>query len=245
MRGQLGVGFTGLVLISAACGGRVLDDGSYSSDTASTGTGGGSNGGRSSKGGSSSRGGAASAGGGKAVGGTVGQGGKATGGGFGKAGSSSSGGACACPIVECAPGYELARDDDGCCFHCESKCKNTMCPGIACGSGSHLEHLAGECCPTCVLDSCAAQRDAYITFREQVLQKFSSSLSCQTDSDCTYYWEKNSCAVGCALPLLNSVVVDVESILQSYSQQNCSSNCMSPVPPCDISTPTCFKGWCE
>lgn len=226
----------------------MVDDGSYSGGDAgrsttmggtSTGTGGGSNGGASSKGGR------AGTGGGKAAGGAVGVGGKATGGSFGSSGTTSSGGGCACPVIQCVPGYNLVPDADGCCFHCESQCERVMCPGIACGSGSHLEAVPGQCCPTCVPDSCAAQRANYTQFRDRVIEKY-STLGCMSDSDCAYIYEKNNCVVGCAISIPFGVSNEVDNMLRTYAQENCSPNCMLPSPPCEPAPqPSCFKGWCE
>ena len=225
----------------------MLDDGSYSGGEAgsrsiggtATGTGGASNGGK------VGRGGAPSSAGSQAVGGGVSVGGIATAGTFGVAGTTSSGGGCVCPIIQCAPGFNLVPDPNGCCFHCESQCERVMCPGIACGPGSHLEALDGQCCPTCVQDSCVAQRAAYTQFRDQVMEKY-SSLGCKADSDCSYIYEKNNCALGCAMPVPARVTREVDELLRTYAQQNCDPNCMLPSPPCvPASEPSCWKYWCE
>lgn len=247
-----------LVAISGACGGRLVrenDDGMG----ADTGTGGSSSAGVTNRGATSSTGarpgtaGAVSAGGTVSIGGKAsGFGGKAsgmgaspTGGTFGVAGTTSAGGGCACPIIDCGPGYRLVPNPNGCCYHCESVCDQVGCPGIACGSGSHLEQLPGQCCPTCVQDSCVAQRANYQVFRQQLLDKY-SSLGCMTDGDCTIYYEKNQCGVGCGISLPAAAINSLDNNLQSYAQQNCSPNCMIPIPPCEPQLPpSCFKGWCE
>jgi hypothetical protein len=241
-----------LVAISGACGGRLAresDDG-FGADT---GTGGSSSSiAGTNRGATSSTGARPSTGGGAAFGGkSTGIGGKATGvgaspagGTFGASGSTAAGGGCACPDIACAPGYKMVPNVNGCCFHCESLCDQVPCAGIACGSGSHLEQLPGQCCPTCVQDSCVTQRTNYQVFRQQLIDKY-STLSCMTNGDCTIYYEKNQCAVGCGIPLPAAAINLLDSNLQSYAQQNCSPNCMTPIPPCEPTpAPTCFKGWC-
>ena len=242
-----------LVAISGACGGRLVkggegDDG-MGADTGS--------GGSISSGATTGRGGTSSTG----TGGTVSVGGKSTGiggkstgmgasptgGTFGVAGTTSAGGGCACPIIDCAPGYKSVPNPNGCCYHCESLslCDQVACPGIACGSGSHLEQLPGQCCPTCVPDSCVAQRKNYEVFRQQLIDKY-STLGCMVNSDCTIYYEKNQCAVGCGIPMPSAAINNLDSNLQSFAQTTCSPNCMNPIPPCEAPTPpVCFKGWCE
>jgi len=242
-----------LVAVSGACGGRLVreSDEGLGPDTGT--------GGSSSLGASTSRGATSSTGARPAAGGTVSIGGKATGiggkatgigaspagGTFGVAGSTSAGGGCACPIIDCAPGYQLVLNANGCCYHCESRCAQVACPEIACGSGSHLEQLPGQCCPTCVQDSCASQRASYQDYRQQLIDKY-SSLQCMTDGDCTVYYEKNQCGVGCGIALPSVAINDLDGNLQNYARQYCSPNCMTPIPPCGPpQAPTCWKGWCE
>lgn len=243
-----------LVAISGACGGRLVKGGEDDGFGADTGTGGGS-----SSGATTSRGATSSTGARTGTGGTVSAGGKSTGiggkstgvggspagGTFGVAGTPGSGGACACPIIDCAPGYKLVPNANGCCYHCESLCQEVACPGIACGSGSHLEQLPGQCCPACVQDSCEAQRKNYQSFRQQLIDKY-SSLGCMTNSDCTIYYEKTQCGVGCGIVMPSAAINNLDSNLQSYAQTSCSPGCMNPIPPCDApAPPVCFKGWCE
>ena len=242
-----------LVAISGACGGRLVREGDDGIG-ADTGTGGSSSlGASTNRGATSSTGARPSTGGTVSIGGkSTGIGGKATGmgaspagGTFASAGTTSAGGGCACPIIDCAPGYRLVPNVNGCCYHCESVCNQMACPDIACGPGSHWEQLAGQCCPTCVQDSCVAQRANYQVFRQQLIDKY-SSLGCMTDSDCTLYYEKNQCGYGCGVAMPVTAIKNLDSSLQSYAQQNCSPNCMNAVPPCEPQEPpTCWKGWCE
>jgi hypothetical protein len=238
-----------LVAISGACGGRLVREGDDGFDT---GTGGSSSSGATNRGATSSTAAQPSTGGAVSLGGkSPGIGGKSTGvaaspsgGTFAVAGTTSAGGGCACPIIDCAPGYKLVPNLNGCCYHCESACDQIGCPAIACAPGSHLEQQAGQCCPTCVQDSCAAQRANYDFFRQQLIDKY-SSLGCMTNGDCTVYYEKNQCAVGCGIPVPGAALDYLERNLQTYAQQNCSPNCMAPIPPCEPTVPpTCFKGWC-
>ncbi|HEX2875441.1 MAG TPA: hypothetical protein VHP33_29520 [Polyangiaceae bacterium] len=251
MRARSWLLLTGLVLISAACGGRLVersdDDGNGASNaggTSSTGTGAGPSGN-----------GAAPSSGGKAtgIGGmATGTGGKATGVGgktTGLGGSTTgSGGASLCPDIPCkniacGPNQARVPTPDGCCYSCENVCP--PCPGIACGSGSHLEMIPGACCPTCVQDSCEDQRKAYLQFRQQLYEKY-SSLGCMANADCTLFWEKNWCNVGCGVPMPVAAIRNLDSNLQSYAQQSCSPSCGVPTLPCEPTVqPICFEGRCE
>lgn len=249
MRARSWLLLTGLVLISAACGGRLIergdDDGDGASNaggTASTGTGA-----------HSSGNGAATSSGGKAAGGmATGTGGKATGVGgktSGVAGTTSVGGGGSicpdipCKTIACGPNQARVLTPDGCCFTCQTICP--PCPGIACGSGSHLEMGPGACCPTCVQDTCEAQLKGYVEFRGQLIEKY-SSLGCMVNADCTTYYEKNNCSIGCGVPMPIAAINYLESNLQSYAQQNCSANCMFGAPGCAPSaSPVCFQGRCQ
>jgi hypothetical protein len=235
-----------LVAISGACGGRLVREGDddFGPDSGT--------GGSSSSTAGTSRG-ATSSTGGVGIGGkAMGMGGKATGigagpagGSFGVSGSTGVGGGCACPDIKCGPGFRLVPNINACCYHCESLCDQVGCPGIACGAGSHLEQLPGQCCPTCVQDSCVTQRANYQLFRQQLIDKY-SSLGCMTHGDCTVYYEKNQCGVGCGIALPAAAINHLDSNLHSYALQNCSPNCMNPIPPCEpAGPPTCFKSWCE
>jgi hypothetical protein len=249
MRARLALCLALSVLISGACGGRLIENGNdYGGATGSGGSP--SDGATSSTGATSHRGGRAG------VGGTVATGGKATGGTFSSSGTSSggaipiagtfsTGGGCACEPIACRPGYIIVPNPNGCCVHCESACSNVACPGVACASGSHLEMLAGQCCPICIQDSCETQRASYQAFRQQLVDKY-STLGCMTNSDCTVYYEKNQCAVGCGIAMPSAALGNLDSNLQSYAQNSCNPNCMNPIPPCDANpTPVCFHGLCE
>jgi hypothetical protein len=244
MRARSWLLLTGLVLISAACGGRLIervdDDGDGASSaggTASTGTGA-----------RPSGNGAATSSGGKATG----TGGKATGVGgktSGVAGTSSVGGGgpvcpdIPCPNIACGPNQARVPTSDGCCYYCQNVCP--PCPGIACGSGSHLEMIAGACCPICVQDSCDAQLKGYRQFSQQLYEKY-SSLGCMVNADCTVYYEKNNCNVGCGVAMPVAAIGYLESNLQSYAQQSCSPNCMFGTPGCAPSaSPICVEGRCR
>jgi hypothetical protein len=251
MRGRSWLLLTGLVLISAACGGRLVDrsdddgDGATNAGgTASTGTGAGPSGN-----------GAATSSGGKAIGTggmTTGTGGKATGIGgktSGVAGAPSvGGGGSVCPDIPCkniacGPNQARVPTPDGCCYSCQNVCP--PCPAIACGSGSHLEVVPGACCPTCVADSCEAQRQGYLQFSRQLYEKY-SSLGCMVNADCTVYYEKNSCNLGCGVSVPVAALSNLDSNLQSYAQQSCSPNCMSGTPLCEPNAlPVCVLGRCQ
>lgn len=249
MRARSWLLLTGLVLISAACGGRLVersDDGGDGATNAggSTGTGAGPSGS-----------GAAPSSGGKGIGiagmatGTGGQitgvGGKTTGLGGSTTGS---GGAslCAdipCKNIACGPNQARVPTPDGCCYYCENVCP--PCPAIGCGSGSHLEIVPGACCPTCVQDSCEEQRKGYLEFSQQLYEKY-SSLGCMVNADCTTYYEKNNCNLGCGVAVPVAALGNLDSNLQSYAQQSCSPNCMLGTPGCPPSAvPVCFQGRCR
>ena len=254
MRAHPRLYLTAIVLISAACGGRFTQtgddggEGATGSGGGNTGTGAGTSTGArpTGTGGKSvSTGGTATGIGGKATG----TGGKATGTG-GKATGTGGKATCLdlpCPDIDCAPGYVPVPDPSGCCkLGCRSLCEGTACPGIACGSGSHLEVLPDQCCPTCVPDNCEEQRANYNNYRQQLIDKYSAS-GCMRDNDCAVFYEKNDCAVGCGISVPRITVDSLVSNLESYAKLNCNPNCMQPVPPCEPpSPPTCFKAyWCE
>lgn len=219
MRARLAVCLLFSVLIAGACGGRLVqsgtDDEGGSSSGASPGTAG-----SFSEAASPSTGATTGRGGRSGAGGTVALGGR-----FGTAGTSAGG---AIPIAG------TVSAGGGC-----------ACPGIACGSGSHLEVLPGQCCPTCVQDSCEAQLKGYQALRQQLLEKY-STLGCMTHSDCTVYYEKNDCAVSCGVPMPIAAIGNLDSNLQSYAQSSCSPSCMRPVPPCvPPAMPFCIRGLCQ
>jgi hypothetical protein len=246
MRARLAASQLFFVLIAGACGGRLVqsDDGGSPGTGASPGSGGSLGEGASPGTGASS--GRSSVGGTVASGGRISVAGTASGGSFfSTAGTPSAGGGCACDPIACAPGYAIVPNGDGCCFHCESVCSNVLCPNIACGSGSHLEVLAGQCCATCVQDNCEAQREGYRTIRREMLEKY-STLGCMTDTDCTLYYEKNQCGVGCGIAVPTAALRNLDSNLQNYAQTSCSPSCMFPVPPCEPPAPArCVRGLCQ
>jgi hypothetical protein len=247
MRARLAVCLLFLVLISGACGGRLVQGGGDDGDGASSNAGSLSDGATSSSGGANSRGGRPGNGGTVASGGRIGSAGTSstTGGAVPTAGTTSAGGGCVCSAKPCPPGYISVPNTEGCCSHCESACSNALCPAIACGSGSHLELLAGQCCPTCVQDSCEAQRAGYQAFRQQLVEKY-SSFGCMTSNDCTVYYEKNQCGVGCGIAMPTAAINNLDGNLQSYAQSSCSPNCMFAVQPCPAPpAPICVRGLCQ
>lgn len=177
-------------------------------------------------------------------GGALGKAGTGSGGAAAVGGTSSTGGAaCACdPILCVEPGFLTVPDADGCCYHCE--CEPRACPGVACGSGSHLEVKAGQCCPVCVQDDCVKQRASYQEFKQQLVEKY--SYGCTTDSECTRFYDKSPCSFGCGDVVTTASLGNLSMNLGSYSQQNCSERCQTPVPPCAPPiAPVCFNGRCQ
>jgi hypothetical protein len=230
-----------LVALPVACGGR-FERGEGEGGGAST-SGGANQGATSSMGAKPGKAGASSVGGTDAVG--TGGGVSVVAGSTGFAGSPvGTGGSCACPDFDCGPGTYPVPNPDGCCFHCQAV--PMPCPAIGCTPGNHPEVLPGQMCPVCVLDSCAEQRKYYEGFKSELLMKYSSP-GCMVNQDCTIWWEKNQCAVGCGIALPLSAVNNLDSNLQSYAQQNCSPMCPMAVPPCDPSgsTPVCIQGLCR
>jgi hypothetical protein len=253
MRARLSVGLVLSLFVYAACGGRLIENGNEGgSDTgAGPATGGSSSQGATSQtGATTSRGGrkgtaGAAAIGGVSAGGRLGTGGVPSMGAAPSAGTLSIGGGCACSPIACASGYVIVPNANGCCSHCESVCSNVICPGVACGSGSHLEVLPGQCCPTCIQDSCQDQLQRYQDVRKQFIEKY-TSVQCAANVDCTIYYEKTQCAVGCGVAVPHSVLNDLESNLQSFAQNNCSPDCTLPTPPCDPRpAPVCLQGRCQ
>ncbi len=151
-----------------------------------------------------------------------------------------------CPPIQCPTfGAQAVPNPDGCCYHCE--CNPMLCPGIACGSGFHLEMLAGECCASCVQDpnDCSKQQALYQDFKKQLVEKY-SSYGCKTANDCTVYWDKNQCGAGCGVVMPTAAIPNLDTNLQSYAAQNCSPKCPFVVPPCEAPAgPFCFNGRCQ
>lgn len=182
------------------------------------------------------------------TGGTSNRGGTGSGAGasaVGVAGSVSTGGApCACdPIVCTLVGFQLVPNTNGCCYQCQ--CNPKLCPAIACGSGSHLEVQPGQCCQTCIMDDCAQQRAGYQQLKQALVEKY-SSLGCMTANDCTVYYEKNQCSIGCGIVMPSAAIGNLDDNLQGYAQQNCSPTCPNTVPPCDApQPPVCVNNRCE
>ncbi len=162
---------------------------------------------------------------------------------IGTGGSTSSG--CACAPLLCPPSYVPVPNPDGCCYHCESICNQMACPAIGCGSGSHLETVPGQCCPTCVQDGCDKQQALYQDFKKQLVEKY-STFGCKSANDCTIYWEKNQCGAGCGIAVPSAAVGNLDTNLQSFAQQTCGPNCPFQVLPCDAPAgPFCFNNRCQ
>lgn len=222
-------------VLLAACGGRYshIEGEGGAASGGSTGSGGSGQGGKKpgASAGTSSAGGAASAG-------SVGTAGTATSTG-GKAG-------CACPDIDCAPGYVKQPAPSGCCEVCVPlDCRLVGCPGIACGPGSELIYPPDQCCPVCGPSNCEAQRRGYFEYRAQLIEKY-NSLGCMTDMDCTLLVEANICALGCGMPIPRFYENEVLVNLHEYASNACAS-CPSPPPqPCPPSRPAgCVQGRCQ
>lgn len=240
MRATVIAGLMLFVALFGACGGRLVkgegDDGGGSTSSGAT-----------NADGATSSNGATSSGARPGTGGTATgrAGATSSGGSIGTAGSSAAGGACACPDIDCGPGSRPVPNPNGCCFHCEATCAGVMCPTIACGSGSHPEMVPGQCCLICVQDNCEKQRAIYQDFRRQLIEKYSSN-GCMIDSDCSIYYEKNQCAVGCGIPMPTAALSDFDSNLQSFAQQTCSAMCPLHIPPCvPPMAASCVFGRCQ
>jgi hypothetical protein len=96
-----------------------------------------------------------------------------------------------------------------------------------------------------VQDSCEKQRAIYQDFRRQLIEKYSFN-GCMVDSDCSIYYEKNQCALGCGIPMPTAALSNLESNLQSFAQQTCSAMCPLDIPPCvPPNTPRCVFGTCQ
>jgi hypothetical protein len=229
-----------LVALPVACGGRFErgegDDGGGASTSGGSGA---NQGASSSTGAKPGKAGAASTGGTSIGGGVSTTAGSSSVGG----GAIGTGGSCACPDIACGPGFYPVPNPNGCC----DLCQPLPCPMMmTCPPGSHPELYPGLMCPTCVADSCVEQRKSYEVFKSQLLEKY-SSLGCMVNQDCTVWWEKNQCAVGCGIAIPASAFNNLESNLQSYAQQTCSPSCPVDAPPCEPngSAPVCIQGRCQ
>lgn len=236
-------GLVALMAISGACGGRYTTTGTDSTTAGSSSVGGTASFGASANtGATTSIGGASSFGGQPTFGGTT----SYAGSGPIFAGSAPIGGACACDAIACPPGLVPVSNPDGCCFHCESVCSQTACPGVQCQIGYRPQMLPGQCCPSCVPDDvCDRERSQYQDFKKQLVDKY-SLLSCMTANDCTVYYEKNQCQIGCGIVMPTAGIAFLDNNLQSYAQQNCISDCPMLLPPCEPSPPPrCLNGRCQ
>jgi hypothetical protein len=233
-------------VLLAACGGRLVkteggdDDGtgaSSNSQGAST-----NSGARPGRAGNTGTGASTSQGG--ASTGTAGS--IAVGGAVSTAGTTAAGGGCTtCPMIACPPGTQPVPNPNGCCYTCQplAVCPDIPCPPIACGSGSHLEVLVGQCCPTCIADTCEDQRAAYMRMREQLLEKY-RSLGCMTHEDCGTYFEQNACVLGCGVVVPIAAFGFLEQNLPSFAAQTCT--CQPQGLPCEQPGGAfCVNGLCQ
>lgn len=140
----------------------------------------------------------------------------AAGGAISVGGSTAAGGVCGCPAIACASGYKPVLNPDGCCFHCEP-----------------------------LGPSCDVQHQNYATFREQLLDKY-STLGCMSDMDCTTYYDKTQCGASCGTPLPIAALKEVDAALNSFAQMTCTGNCPPlPIPACAPSpAPACVMSRC-
>jgi hypothetical protein len=241
------VTWLGSLAVAVACGGRFArPDGDEESGGAPSGQGGSGNatGARPSVGAGTSSGARTGSGASTGQGGT----GVSMGGKVGFAGSTAAGGGCAtCPPGQCAPGSVLVTTPEGCCLGCRqvSDCNLVPCPNIACASGFHLEVVPGACCPTCIADRCAEQYANYRVIRDQLIEKY-QSLQCAVNSDCTLYYEANTCSTSCGIPVPIQTLPDLEANLSSAAAQTCSRECAPVIAPCEPpSEPLCIRGRCQ
>ena len=57
-------------------------------------------------------------------------------------------------------------------------------------------------------------------------------ITAASASDCTVYYDKNSCDIDCGSVVWDGALGNLMSNLDSYAQQVCSPMCMHPIPPC-------------
>jgi hypothetical protein len=146
--------------------------------------------------------------------GTAGSAGVAGAGGAGTAGAGTAGGAGAIGTAGVAG------------------CPLSLCVGLDCVPGSHLEVLPGACCPSCVPDamSCITGQMDYATVRQQLLSAFPSA--CSTVSDCTWVQDDVRCGFACSqTPVSWSAAMAINPKLASVAATDCAS-CSMAVPPC-------------
>ena len=230
MRARAPLGFALALGVFVACGGRSIQGGDE-------GEAGASSGGHNQGGTKTSAAGRTGAGGSVSQAG-VNQGGVAT------AGTTAAGGACTCSAIGCPLNSRPVPNPDGCCFHCESDCP-PACPGVACGSGSVLRMLPGDCCPRCIEDVCVTQHDVYHAIQSELVNKY-GSISCTDSSECTTYFENNACSSGCGIPIAISIVASLDSNLQNAAASICTPDCKLPVPPCGPTpAPSCIDNRCQ
>jgi hypothetical protein len=103
------------------------------------------------------------------------------------------------------------------------------------------------CTFACVIDpaACDAGRQNYLAFRAQLVEKY-GTLTCGVGDQCAVYYEQNTCASSCGLPVTMSALSDLASNLEGYAQMACNPACPPlPTPPCDPNLPVCSNGHCQ
>jgi hypothetical protein len=227
-----------------SCGGRTLSDDIWSEAGGETGSG---------------RGGSGDTGSGRAgarSGGAAGTRGKADGaGGIGGAGGTGNAGAAGqtgcgkaiCPDIGCGPGFMSVVPPGDCCPTCEPVPCNGACATIACPSGTHLEKPSGQCCPSCVQDPADACKDgqaAYLTFRLQLIDKY-TSVGCKASNDCAIVYENNRCVSNCGTALPVNLADSAQQNLRAAAESDCASCPPAEVPPCIPEVASCIQGKCS
>jgi hypothetical protein len=95
-------------------------------------------------------------------------------------------------------------------------------------------------------NTCQQQQQQYAMFRQQLVDKYSGTPGCETNADCTVFYDKGTCGSSCAIVLPRSLVENLSSNLRAYAETTCNVQCPSPpVPPCDPVEAVCWKGYCE
>jgi len=101
------------------------------------------------------------------------------------------------------------------------------------------------CCPVCVPNTvCTKGQQGYNTLRGKLLAQ-PGALACKVDKDCSLLAGNGYCGDVCSdVPVNAAAAQSIDSQLNSFAKDNCST-CPLLIPPCPFpSPPVCIQGQC-
>jgi len=179
-------------------------------------------------------------------------------GGVSAGGTTGVGGGCAgvaCAGFTCAVGYKSVLLPDACCPTCVPDdtggsggiggCAAVDCAFPNCPPGYTVQQQPDACCQHCVPDSaCTKGQQGYETLRSQLLAQ-PGAVACKVDKDCALLGGNAYCGAACSQTPVNAAAAQsIDTELESYAKDNCSS-CTPLLPPCvSPQQPVCLQGQC-